>query len=336
MMNPESVRDILLKTKLGKYFKASNIDHLLKHNKLIDFEAGYFILQQGKKSPGIFIIIDGKVSVMAKILGEGSADIAELTCGDIIGEISVLENDSCGTSALTETPVTCLLISTAYFEMISLFYPKLKFKLTKAISNEICLRLQDLHTKIRTYMKTSHMVTQLFFGKVLKTFVHHPTTITLEDAEIDHDELRHVTLFHGFSDAEYDELMQAVTVIKTPKYCNLINTDEKSFSCYIIIRGAVQSSIIENDISAKLSALGPLKLFSNMLLMDKVKNSYVDYTTCERAILFKISHDYIVALPKKNPRLWYKLFGLMCQSFSELEKAAKKLDVRLNSETYNR
>ncbi len=118
------------------------------------------------------------------------------------------------------------------------------------------------------------------------------------------------------------------------KQCTLLQENEKNLSCYIVLRGAVQSSIIQDNKFAKLSVLGATNLFCNKI--DDIPISIINYTTCERAVLLKISDANLTMLQNNNKELWYKMSEQICKSFAALESAAEKLDIRLNSELYNR
>lgn len=334
MKNME-LKDTLKSIQLCKYLELHELDILLQYCSMASFPTGEIILQQGKKSPGLYIILDGKVSLMAKILGGGITDIIPLERGDMLGEISLIEKAPCATSAIADSTVTCLLLSADYFEMLSLFLPEMKFKIIKSITEKIGKYLLELHKKITHYMTQSQMAHRSAFGEVMKRLTHS-TTITPDEIGITQDELQEASLFQFFNRAEFTALIQSTTIIKAPAKCTLIAENENSSACYIVLRGAVQSSIIENNILAKLSVLGPMSLFCSIFFTGHTEATIINYTTCERAILLKIPADYFLNLQKTKPELWYKLYDLICQSFVDLQRAADKLDIRLNSETYNR
>jgi CRP/FNR family transcriptional regulator, cyclic AMP receptor protein len=308
---------------------------LLKYSKYAAFSPGEHILQQGEKSNALFIIIDGKALVTAKILGEGTTTIASLNRGDIFGEISLLENTPCVTSVTANTQVHCILITNTYFEMLSLFFQETKYKIIKAITEQICERLVNLYKKILKQIHQSDMPSRSIFGEVVRTLAK-PTAINFEEAEIDLIQLQKSKFFSLFDIDEIAIILDHAKLVKAPKKCILIHEFAQDSPFYILLRGAVQSSIIENNIIAKLSVLGPYELFCSNEVIDSEKSAIINYTTCERAILLEISNSNLTLLQNTHPQLWYKIFDLICLSFIALEKSADKLDIRMHIELYNR
>lgn len=311
------------------------LELLISHNKFMNFSPGEIILQQGKRNVGMYIILKGTALVTGKILGEGGTYISTLGPGNLLGEISLIEKRECPASAIASSPVECLLISNEYFAVLSLLFPETKYKILTAITKEVTGRLKDMHKKITSYISHSDMTAGSMFGEVIKSLTK-PTTITSSEADYDLKELRQAQLFEEFTNEEFDELMQHTSLIKAPKQCTLVQEGEKKSSCYILLRGAVQSSIVQDNKTAKLSVLGPLSFLSSISSIDETSAAIINFTTCEHAILLKISEAALTYFRKNNSNLWYKLFDLICQSLVSLERAADKLDIRLNSELYNR
>lgn len=334
MLSPEIIKD-LKSIELCQSLNDEELAILFAHSRMISFAPGELILQQGKKSDGMYIIIDGTVLVVAKILGEGITNIASLSRGNILGEISIIEEDLCATSVIANGPVRCLFIKHIYFEMLSILLPKMKYKLIVAITQQACNRLQALRNKIKKVITHSAMTKQSLFGEVIKS-LKKPTIIALDDISIDIKQFKNSHLLGSNAEENYDELLRYSTVIEAPKNCTLIKDGENAAPCYIVFRGAVQSSIIEANTIAKLSVLSPMSLFCSVSLIDNHLSSIFDYTTCEHAILLEITLSNLDLIKKNNSKLWYKIYDLVCKSFVSLERAADKLDVRLNSELYNR
>lgn len=334
-MNAE-LKKALLDTRLNLYLEPFALEKILKRSSIIFFSAGDVILLQGIKSEGLYIIINGSAIVTAKVLGEGIIQLATLGKGNFLGEISVIENGPCATSVIAETDVQCLFIKSTYFDMLSLFFPKTKYQLTQAIADEICHRLKAIHSKITTEMDESLMAkTESLFGSVIKS-IKKPSQLSFEQIENHLKPLERTPLFESFNHTEFAELLQYSELIQAPKQCTLIQEGEKNKSIYIILRGAVQSSIIHQNKVAKLTIFSPLTLFAGMTSIDSQSVTIINYTTCERAILLKISEESLTAIQENNITLWYKIFDLICRAFVALQRAADKLDIRLHSELYNR
>lgn len=334
-MLTEELKNALQTTRLCKYLELSELEMLLNYSQSILFSTGEFILQQGKMSKGIYIIIKGEAAVVAKILGEGTIHLTTLGHGNFLGEISLFEKRPSATSVIASAAVECLYIANMYLEVLSVFFPEIKHKTTKAIAEQVCERLKMLHDKISQVILHSDMTKRSIFSEVVKSLTH-PSQIDFKDAGIPAEKLKKSSLFESFTQDEFDTLFKYSVILKAAKQCVLIRENEKNSSCYIIFRGAVQSSIIQANKIAKLEVLGPMTIFAGICTVISTSNADINFTTCERAILLKITAENFARIQKDNINLWYKIFDLLCVSFVALERAADELDIRLNSESYNR
>lgn len=325
----------LRNSELGKLLDPKELDTIFTHNEIISFEPGKTILQQGKQSDGIYIILQGNVIVTAKILGESIANIETLESGNFIGDISYIERLPCTTSIIAKTHVQCLIINHVYFELISAYFPETKYKILKAITKQACLRIIKLHDKIKQVINESDMVTRTYFREIIQSLTM-PEQITIDEAGIPLTKIAHWQLFNSFNKADIDELLKHVVTLKAPKNCTLIDKNEQSNRCYIVIHGAVQSSIIQQNKIAKLSVIGPLTLFTGPACVEAHSPFTITFSTCESAILLMLDKVTLDFFENEYPAIWYKLFTFICSSILALEKSIAKLDIRLQIEIYNR
>lgn len=335
IMITSEIKNTLLTTRLNLFLKPNEIDTLLKYTEVVTFEPNEIVLCQGKKSEGLYFIIEGRADVTAKILGEGVINMEQLGHGNFIGQISVIENGPSSTSVIAKTPLICLLIKSNYFNVLPLFFPNIYYQITHAILHEVFERLKFIENKIKKLMDELHMTSASLFGVIIKSLIK-ASTIDFDNAGIDKKKLKNLDFFNIFNEDEYEELIKHATLIQTPVNYVLIHENEVEPNLYIILQGAVQSSIAQHNKFAKLFVLGPISLFCNISIIDSKLPSLIHYTTCERAIILKMTTSDLAIIKKSHIQLWYKIFDLICKSFIALEKAANKLDIRLNSELYNR
>lgn len=335
-MNEQVLRDVLVGTRLGEFLNdPKEIERLIKYNDYCIFAPGDVILEQGKMIVGMYVMIEGTALSTAQILGEGGTYIATLSRGNLFGEVSLIEKGPCATSVIASSQVKCLLITNAYYDMLAVLYPETQHKITKAIALEVCLRLIYLHNKIANFMEQTDMASRQKFGEVIKSFAK-TAVMKIDELPINKIAIHKNNFFARFNDQEFDELLHHADLIKTPKNCTLIREGDPQPPCYIVIRGAVQSSIFSGKKVAKLLVFGPISIFGSISVIDERSPAVFNYTTCEKCILLRLSLQNIRFLQKNFPRLWFKLFYLICHSLVTIEKAADKLDVRLKSEFYNR
>ncbi|ASQ46559.1 cyclic nucleotide-binding domain-containing protein [Legionella clemsonensis] len=325
--------DQLETSRLGQYLNQQELEILIRHSKIVSFLPGEVILKQGKHTNGIYIIVEGQVAITARVMGQGVTNIETLGAGCFVGEICFIEKVPCPTSVIASVQVKCLFINDTYFELLSAYYPEIKYKILDTLSLQVCGRLKRVHDKVTEYITNSDMVSLSFFGKVAYTF-NQPKVIALE--EENKEKLMKIPPLTLFSKDELHEMFKRMELIEASKNCKLIYQGKQQPICYIVIKGAVQSSIVHDNKQAKLSVIGPETLFAGVACIDNDSSYTVTFLTCEQALLLKISDTALKYFQENHPQLWYKLFGLICASLVALEKSIDKLDIRLHIETYNR
>jgi CRP/FNR family cyclic AMP-dependent transcriptional regulator len=328
------LKSVLLKTRLCKYLESHELDILLGYSKVLEFNDHTFILHQGKPSHGIFIIISGKVAVTAKVLGAGVIHLVAVEGGGFVGDGGLHENAINTVSVVSQMKTECLFVPNAYFYMLTLFSPETKARINRAMAEDAVFRLKSRHEKITAFMAEAKMTSSSMFGEVIHS-LSRPKEITLGDAGISMDHMRGLDFFRELSDENFAFILQHGAFYEAGRHCTLIKEGETDLACYLILRGAVQSRIKQSHKIAKLSVLPPQSIFCCVSYIDD-NASFIDFTTCERTIFLKISEEKLAELKKNNMAVWYYLYDAICKSFARLEQAANKLDIRLNSELYNR
>lgn len=333
MLNAETNHSLY--QDLGQYLTTQELDMIASHNNMMSFTTDQIILQQGKFSQGIYLIISGTVTVSAKLLGEGTTNLETLKQGNFFGEASFIENIPSPTSITANSEVHCLFLNRTYMEFLSAYHPEIKYHLLHAICKQVCYRIKQVHDTIIKFISSSDMTTRPLFGEIIQSLTK-PTEISPEESIEDIKQLHQFAIFEPFSQVDMAEILSRSTLLKAPKNCTLIHKGEKNAASYIVIHGAVQSSIVHAKTVAKLSVIGPATLFTCIHCTDSDSSYTITFTTCEQSILLKISENDLHFFQNDHPTIWYKLFDLICLSLVALEKSVDKLDIRLNIETYNR
>jgi len=334
MINTEIYK--CLQHDLNSYLSSQELEMLISHNKIFSYAPGQMILQQGKYSQGIYLIIRGTVMVTAKLLGEGTSHLETLEHGCFLGEASFIENIPCPTSMIANTDVECIVLTKTYFEFLATYHPEVKYHLFTAIAKQVCGRIRRVHNKIINFMTTSEMTTRPLFGEIIQSLTKPSEITNKEERATELNQLKQFMIFHNYEKAEILELLNHSILLKAPKNCTLIHKGEINASSYIVIHGAVQSSIVHANKVAKLSVIGPATLFTSIACADTDSSYTITFTTCEQSILLKIPETDLNFIKENHAFIWYKLFDLICISLVALEKSVDKLDIRLNIETYNR
>ena len=318
---------------LAEVFVIEEFILLLKYNKIYQFKAGEFIIKQGEKINGLYLVLEGTVNIMERVLGQGIINLETLSAGSFLGEISFIDKVSSPNSCVAKTKTQCLFISRTFFEVIAVLYPEINYKIMKIITQQVCNHLKKVNDKVTQFIVDSEMPKLSFYGRVFHSLIQ-PKKLGVEEAEKIKLILQQNLSY--FTEEEYAELYENSIFINAAKNCKIVHSEELSPSCYIVIRGAVQSSIMKDNKLAKLSVIGPNTLFSSISCINKEDSFTVTFITCEHSILLKIPDEKLKYIEENKLTLWYKLYSLIGQSMVALQKSVDKLDIRLNIEKYNR
>jgi CRP-like cAMP-binding protein len=134
------IRDSMLKVlkvrpSLAKVSLLKGVDHATM-NRLIDrltersYPAGSNILVQGQAGDHLFVITEGKATVTIKNNGQ-QRKVAELSAGDIFGEIALIENSPRTATIRAATDTKVLVLERKDFKEIVEKTPVLHFGLTR-------------------------------------------------------------------------------------------------------------------------------------------------------------------------------------------------------------
>lgn len=329
--------NIILQTnELVKHLPTEEIEYLLEFSELVKFNANESIIIQGEIVNGIYIITKGSATTHAKLMGEGVVEVENYGIGSFLGEMSFIEGIPSPRSIIAMTETHCVFINRLLFTYLSLHKPILKFHLLNAVASQMCQRLNRMYEKISSFITSSDMAAKLtFIGKMIES-LNAPEKIAFDDIGLNAAELQKLPSFMGFTLDEVKVILEHAVLLKVPKYCKLIAPNKKSLAIYVVVLGATQSSIEMGGKTAKLSVIGPGKLFLSPSLIEKESKAMISFTSCEKAILLYLPEEHIEAIKANETELWYKLFDLCCHSLAALEKSVYKLDIRLNIEAYNR
>jgi len=100
------------------------LELLLPNLEEASFGEGSWVVRRGQMDPGLYIIVDGEVSVVLE--GE---ELAALTAGSFFGEISALIDEPVVADVIARTPLRCLYVAPGEVEDFLLANPKVMYRM---------------------------------------------------------------------------------------------------------------------------------------------------------------------------------------------------------------
>ncbi len=101
-----------------------DLEALLPGVEEVSFHEGQWVVRRGQTGIGLFIIVDGEVSVVL----EGD-ELASLSKGSFFGEISALLDEPVVADVIARTPLRCLFVAPDEVEEFLLANPRVMYRM---------------------------------------------------------------------------------------------------------------------------------------------------------------------------------------------------------------
>jgi len=126
------VPDLLRRSPIFAGFDDETLERLSEPFSEVEFAADHVLIEPRTPGAGLFVICDGTV------VAEAHGRQRELGPGDVVGEISLLEEDGLRRARVfAKTPVTCLALGRADFERLLSKEPRLGDAMRKLASEQL-------------------------------------------------------------------------------------------------------------------------------------------------------------------------------------------------------
>jgi len=131
-------RALLAARKQLEYLAPNDWALVADKSRQIPFAKGDTIIHAGRQPRHVFIILSGK----ARIESNPGVKLAQVTEGDICGEMSFLEGTIASASVIAETDVEALAIEWAKLQQLFDLYPHLGSRFYRSLSLNLSRRLR--------------------------------------------------------------------------------------------------------------------------------------------------------------------------------------------------
>lgn len=123
----------------------SDIQALRRLGEIVNFGEDEILFQQGERGDHAYLILKGTVAVILNSVFDGSEMIiAEITEGDIVGEMAIIEESTRAATVKAQGQVIALKIKEAQF----LEFLKMNPKYARGLLSSLCHRIVCTKEKI--------------------------------------------------------------------------------------------------------------------------------------------------------------------------------------------
>jgi CRP-like cAMP-binding protein len=131
--------DVLKSVPLLGTMSRKNLDLIARHADEVSVPAGRFLARQGGVSHEFFVVLEGSARVE-----KDQRRIATVGQGEMIGEMSLIDNKPRAANVIAETPMTLLVIESQAFSTLLEEVPEMRRKVLVTL----CERLRDADARL--------------------------------------------------------------------------------------------------------------------------------------------------------------------------------------------
>ena len=133
------------KMKIFSGFSEEELRHVARAAMEKIFPSRGILIEEGKASPGLFLIESGEVHVMKKVPSaseSGQETIATLGPGDHCGEMSLIDGKAASASIIASQPTICFVLKKDAYTKLLNENPIVALKLYRFFTQSLCERLR--------------------------------------------------------------------------------------------------------------------------------------------------------------------------------------------------
>ena len=134
------------------FLKQKDRDVLCADSEVVTFNVNELILKEGARNTTIYTIMDGEVSVISTI-GDHEMELHRLGPGEVIGEMSFIDNDPVSANVVARGQVTLKVIDTEILAQYILKDPFFFGRFYKALARTLSSRLRTESTASKERME---------------------------------------------------------------------------------------------------------------------------------------------------------------------------------------
>lgn len=139
------------RVELFRTLDDADLTELLRAIRPMEVAAGELIFREGEAGEAAYAIQTGRVEILVG-RNRGEVKVAELSAGDVLGELALLDGSPRSASARALTDVTLFRIDQGEFEFLRRNLRPAAYKIIRSISVALCERLRETNARMRLLM----------------------------------------------------------------------------------------------------------------------------------------------------------------------------------------
>jgi len=298
--------EVIRNISLFEGLAPSEIEGVLHVCERARFEPGASLMRQGQPADSAFILESGSVDVVTRLPGGGEAGVATLGPGSVIGEMALLDSGQRSATVMAREPVGGYFLEREGFHMLLAQRNRAAFTIQSRITRTLCARLRELNARIVASDAPENVAPPASAAADVGAGEQASPTFDYRAF------LPVLPLFQNFSAAEIAAIADLAQALELGRGQLLFRQDDPTTDCYIVVRGAVEVTGLQNGLRHRVGVLGPGRLCGVNALIEGRTHS-MSAAARERATLLAIGKAAFERLFTGSDRLASRFQGAIAQ-----------------------
>ena len=252
-------------------------------SRLLRFNEGDIIVRQGAKADGLYFILRGQAEVTIALPGGGAQWVADLTEGNLIGELAMIRSAPRNATVRAKSVVEAVF---ADWQLLTAAFAQLRpgaFKVFRNISKILAERTRNLHGKIHATTLREDRPYEL-----LRLVRREAASGNTASANFNLNAFLPVLpCFRSFKPQSIDAVGARASAIEVERGREIVKLHDAAERAYVVVRGAVASGFTVLGGIHLVSVCGPGH-FCNITPMIDLSPASISFMVCENAVLLEM------------------------------------------------
>ena len=275
--------------------------------RILNFDQGDIIVQQGTEANGVYFILRGDAEVTIALPGGGKQWIADLTEGNLFGELAMIRGVPRNATVCAKSPVE---VAFADWRFLTAALAQLRpgaFKVFRNLSKVLAQRMRALNGKIRAAAleeERPYGVLRISAGE---------STVKESSADFDVEAfLRVLPCFREYEARSMEAVLSRAHIVERARGTELIKLNDSPDRSYIVVRGAVAAGFTGFGGIHLVSVRGPGSLCNTTSMVDWLPASS-SFLVCEDAVLLELEAERFQQLLLGTDETSYRFLGAVIE-----------------------
>ena len=306
----QQIVDAFLRNPMFGDFAISDLEQASSAFFIREFPAGTLLLAEDEPNEGLAFVEAGLLRSTKNVPNFGQKELSSLGPGDVIGEVSLVDELPHAASVRCVDPSRLILSPRDRLEGMFRSSNALKAKFYGIFTRTISRYLRDVNQRLHSFFQPGQDKPDR--APTVRDRGHHeePGWSELQISQ----KLQELELFQGLSSRQLALLSSVIRVVPVDRNEVIFREGARGDNLYLVAAGAVRISKFFAGIGEEaLTVLSPGEFFGDMSLFDDKPRSATAIGNSDETMLFSIGRGSLEEMARSNMEAGCALYELLAR-----------------------